>query len=400
MPVYIYSAYDGSGNKISGELRADNLSAAKSELLGKKLTPVDLKEKNEKSSSQALFKQTVSLGDAEFLTSELALLLNSGLRIDKALSILARNKAKGAVSELLNDILQAVKRGEALSAAMAKHPSVFDSLYINLVQLGEASGKLSEVFSKLAEDLKFKRELRRNVIQALTYPAVILSVCVLCILFIFNYIVPQMSGLFDSMSELPVYTEVLLNVSQWVRDYQIWAGIAIVAGITGLVYASKRPELLQKLDRTLLSVPLIGAAVLMVERIRFNSAVAMMLQAGISIDKAIELAASSTKNTIVSKGLQAIKDAVKKGEQLSSSLAQSPIYPDFYISLLEVGEESGQLVPVFEEIAGRSRDEFRSWTTKLTSLLEPLLILIMGGIVGTVVVVMLLSIVSVNELGV
>ncbi|MDO6426495.1 type II secretion system F family protein [Thalassotalea sp. 1_MG-2023] len=400
MALFLYQAYDAHGAKVEGSIEAKSFELAKQELVQQKLIIVSLKEQTNSQTSTNFFEsKTVSLEELEFLTSELSILLKNGVKIDKSLYILQKNKAKGASEKLLRDLYTAVKRGHMLSDAMAEHPKVFDLLYINLVRLGEASGDLSNVFEKLAIDLKFKAGLKRKIIQSLTYPLVILSVCILCILFIFNYIVPQMSGLFDGLPELPIYTQILLDVSAWMQQYQWFLFIFIVAAIIGIVMAFKNPNTKRRLDEFLLKVPLIKGALLVVERIRFNAALSMMLDAGISIDKALELSAGSVNNRFIRQGLIAAKEQIKKGEGLTASLGRSPIYPDFFLSLLEVGEESGKLSPVFNEIASRSRVEFESWTDKMTSTLEPLLILTMGGIVGSVVVTMLLSIISVNELG-
>ncbi|OKY24661.1 MULTISPECIES: type II secretion system F family protein [Thalassotalea] len=400
MAQFLYQAYDVHGAKVEGILDANTFELAKKELVEQKLIIISLKEQGENKSSISLFEsKTVSLDELEFITSELSILLKNGVKIDKSLYILQRNKAKGASEKLLKELYTAVKRGNMLSDAMAEHPDVFDLLYINLVRLGEASGDLSNVFEKLAIDLKFKANLKRKIIQSLTYPLVILSVCILCILFIFNYIVPQMSGLFDGLPELPIYTKVLLDVSAWMQQYQWFLFLAIAAAIIGLMAAFKNPNTKRRLDEVLIKTPLIKGALLVVERIRFNAALSMMIDAGISIDKALELSAGSVKNRFIRQGLIAAKEQIKKGEGLTASLGRSPIYPEFFLSLLEVGEESGKLSPVFNEIASRSRAEFESWTDKMTSTLEPLLILTMGGIVGSVVVTMLLSIISVNELG-
>ncbi len=400
MAIYIYQAYDSHGGKIKGKLDASSFENAKRELKKQNLHITSLKIENNPTSNISFFeRKKISLEELEFLTSELAILLSNGVKIDKSLSILLRNKPNGPASKLLNDLYVAIKRGDTLSDAMAEQPEVFDLLYVNLVKLGEASGNLAHVFVRLSTDLKFRSDLKRKIIQSLTYPIVIFAVCILCILFIFNYIVPQMSGLFDGLPELPVYTEILLNVSAWMQSYQWFLFAGLFFAVMALIAAFKNPVTKRTLDELMLKMPLIKGALLVVERIRFNSALTMMLEAGISIDKALELAAGSVNNRFIRQGLLAAKENIKKGASLTGSLARSPIYPDFYLSLLEVGEESGKLSPVFEEIASRSRSEFESWTDNMTSILEPLLILTMGGIVGSVVVTMLLSIISVNDLG-
>jgi type II secretory pathway component PulF len=155
----------------------------------------------------------------------------------------------------------------------------------------------------------------------------------------------------------------------------------------------------RRINNALLMLPAVKNVLVLVERIRFNTAIALMLESGILIDRCLEMAVDSVKNQAIQQELKIAKDRVKKGESLSKALRVSPLYPDFSLSLIEVGEESGELEPVFLELSSRARREFESWVDKMTSLLEPLLILVMGGIVGGVVVTMLLSIVSVNDVG-
>jgi type II secretory pathway component PulF len=181
------------------------------------------------------------------------------------------------------------------------------------------------------------------------------------------------------------------------QSYQWFLIGGVVAFIVGIKIALQKGLINEQFDELLIKLPLFKSAVHQIERIRFNTSMSLMLDAGVQLDSAIELAAGTVKNKLLRSGLLSAKSKVKRGVSLTEALSASPIYPDFFISLLEVGEESGQLTPVFEEIANRSRNDFGSWTSKVTSLLEPLMILLMGGIVGSVVVVMLLSIMSVND---
>jgi type II secretory pathway component PulF len=283
---------------------------------------------------------------------------------------------------------------------MAEFPRTFSPLYQNLVKIGEQTGSLALIFDRLSKDLNFQAELRSKIVEALTYPLVILAVCIVSILFVFNYIVPQMGGLFDGMESLPVYTTVLLETSAWFQQYQWWLLVGIGGLVAGLVATLSNPEAKARLLDFMVEVPGIRNAFIKIESVRFNAAVAMMCAAGMAIDKAVLLACESVGSGQLRRGLLAAQQKVRKGEALSNSLQTSPLFPDFSIALIEVGEESGDLVPVFEELASRARSEFESWVLRFASLLEPLLIIVMGGIVGAVVVTMLLSIVSVNDLGV
>ena len=402
MPLFRYEGFDQSGGRVSGALDADSNAAAMRELRARGILPSSLAEAGAEKdwrSALGLESDKVSLADLEFLTAELSLLLDSGVRIDRAIGILQRAGKGGAMSRLLNALSADLKSGRQLSEAAAAHPEVFDKLYVNLVALGEAGGRLPEVFRGLAEDLRFQRELRQKVLSAATYPFVVAGVCVLALLFIFNFVVPNLESLFADATELPWYTAALLGASEFMRDWQWLVGIAI-AGAGYLVWRfRKSAAVVDFFDRLLLDTPGLRDALSMVERIRFSSGLGLMLDADLPVDRALTLATGNIRHGTLRREMTAAVEKVKRGEQLSKVLRQTRLFPDYYASLLEVGEEGGELAKVFTEIARRSRDSFSAWALRLTTLLEPLLILIMGLIVGGVVVIMMLSITSVTEVG-
>jgi len=400
MKTYTYTAFDSHGGKITGEIEAASQVDASASLRQQGVMVSAIKENVALPEGIDFFtRRKISSDELELLTSELALLLNSGVTIDKGLAVVRRNSSSAPYAKLVGGLYDSVRNGSSLSEAMADQGDTFNALYINLVKLGESSGNLPKIFTRLAEDIKFQGELKRKIIQALTYPAVIFAVCILCVVFIFNYIVPQMAGLFADMAEIPTYTAVLLGVSSWMISYQWFLLLGICGSVAALIAALRTPAGARQIDEALLYLPVVKNVLILVERIRFNTAISMMLDAGILIDRSIEMAIGSVQNKTIRQDLTAVKDRVKKGEILSKALRSSPVYTDFAISLIEVGEESGDLAPVFREVSTRARRDFESWVDRMTSLLEPILILTMGGIVGGVVVTMLLSIVSVNDIG-
>jgi type II secretory pathway component PulF len=207
-----------------------------------------------------------------------------------------------------------------------------------------------------------------------------------------------MGSIFSEADDLPIYTSILLGASDWMIKYQLWLFLGLIS-LGGFVYSNRKNEQWQtKMAAWLLTVPVSASLIKQIERIRFNSAMSLMLDAGLKVDTAVNHAADNTSNPIISQSLKIANDKIKKGAAVSVSLGETPIYPEFYVSLLEVGEESGRLSNVFGEIAKRSKEDFEQWINKVTNVLEPLLILVMGGIVGSVVVTMLLSVVSVNDI--
>jgi general secretion pathway protein F len=402
MERFRYEGFDENGSRVNGTVDADSESEALRRLRADKVLVsriAPFSSGGDWRETLGLVSQTVGLADLEFLTAELSLLLENGVRIDRAIGILQRAGKSVGLSRLLNSISGELKQGKQLSEALGAHPEVFDRLYVNLVALGEASGRLPEVFRGLAEDLHFQRELRQKVISAATYPVVVAGVCVLAVLFIFNFVVPNLSGLFADAEDLPWYTSALIASSDFMRQWQWFVLVGAIAAGYGAWRSRTTPSMIEFKDRVLLETPGIREATATVERIRFSSGLGMMLQAGLPVDRALTLAAGNVRHGVLRRELLAAIDKVKRGEQLSKSLRQTRLFPDYFASLLEVGEESGQLGRVFFEISRRSRDSFSAWALRVTTLLEPLLILIMGLIVGGVVVVMMLSITSVADVG-
>ncbi|WP_448546847.1 type II secretion system F family protein [Thalassotalea fusca] len=400
MNEFKYEALDKNGGRVSGHVEALDKQAAQAQVQQLGYIPTEIKLVSGEQNGFSLFNKKVNLADIEFLTSELSLLLESGVRIDKGIDIIKRTKAKPELARLLTDISAQLKKGKSLSESVRQYPEVFDPLYCNLIELGEASGNLSEIFAGLSKDLSFKRELQRKIKSSLAYPTVIFFVCILSIVFIFNFIIPKMSGMFKGAEAIPWYTELMLDISEWMVNYQMFLFIGVIASIVGIVQLFKEPKVVRWWHAKSLSLPVLKNAIITVERIRFNSGLALMVKAGVQIDKAIALSAGNIKNYVLKREMDIARNKVKTGHALTGALKQTSLYPDFYVSLLEVGEESGNLERVFDEIATRSRKEFESWAERMTTLLEPLMILFMGGIVGGVVVMMLVSMVSINEFGV
>jgi type II secretory pathway component PulF len=399
MALFNYKAYDASGAKTLGKIDALDQQDAISKLKAQKLLAFEVSEEKKQHSFSLSLNNKISLSDLEFLTAELSLLLATGVRIDRGLDIIRRTKAKPALAKMLGEISNTIKKGSSLSQACRAHSEVFDNLYCNLIELGEASGNLSEIFAGLAKDLKFKRELQRKIIASLTYPSVILFVCILSIFFIFNFIIPKMADMFGQLETMPWYTEAMLSVSVWMNQYQGVLLFAVIVFVPAVIWASKKPAFLRWWHKSALKLPFIANATITVERIRFNSGLSLMLKAGVPIDRALELSAGNIKNYVLNHEMNIARKKVKRGNQLTPTLQQTSMYPPFYISLLEVGEETGNLDIVFEEIANRSRQDFETWTDNMTSLIEPLMILFMGGFVGGIVVVMLMSMISLNDVG-
>ena len=298
----------------------------------------------------------------------------------------------------MNDILDKVNHGGELWRAMEAHPKAFDALYVQMVKIGESSGRLPQVFEKLAANLHFQRELSKKVTQAMIYPAFIFGVCLISVVAIFNFVVPSMSSLFESLTEIPPYTQFLIDASNWMQNYQLYLVIVISGLIAGILKVRREPWFRSRLDALLISAPFTRTAMLLVERIRYSSAMHLMLSSGVPLVDSMKMAALTVTSPSVATQLTAAQEEVSQGRSIMDALVGIPLFDSISSSLLKVGEETGQLDLIFGEISERARSTFEDWMLKMTAMLEPLMIVVMGGLVGSVVVIMLLSVVSINDI--
>lgn len=393
-----YIGYGGSGGKVKGTVNAEDKKQAINVLANDQITVVKITPFSESKGTSKRSKK-LSTEELEFFTNQLSMLLKNKLKIDKALTLLKKTANKPNVIHLVDTILADIKNGKLLSAAL-EDTNQFDALYINLIRVGEESGNLSVVMEGLANDLKFRSELAKKVKQATAYPMMILGFCFFAILFIFNFIIPRMSVMFEDAEELPVYTEILLSVTSFVLQYQLLLIVGIPLSLFILISMAKRNESVNRMIETfILTAPAIKRFSAQVESLKFSGSMELCLENGVLLERALELSVNSMSFSSNQKKLHASLAKVKSGTSLVNSMANTHILDDMQLGLLEVGEESGDLVSVFREITSRTRSEFEQAVSKFTSLLEPLLIMIMGLIVGSIVVVMLMSIISVQDVG-
>ncbi|MCG7538940.1 type II secretion system F family protein [Pseudoalteromonas sp. OF7H-1] len=390
--VFRYKVCNSEGEIEKGELTAESESSVYTQLQSKDLLVLEIKVVRTRS-----IRKKVSLNDLEQSTSQLSTLLQNGLRVDKALDVLAQSNRNSALGQVWASVLADIKQGAVLSEALAKRTDIFSTLYIEMVKIGEATGNLPQVFARLSQNLQFQSALRSKVIQASTYPIFILFVCISAIWAIFNFVIPSMSSMFDNGGEIPEYTRLLLDLSTWVQNYQLHLLTFLFLCALALYSAMQRDLLRKKLFSTVIQFPIVKQIVTHSDRIKFSTALQLTLESGVSLSDSLQLALQTVANPRLHAKLTKVVGVVSSGGVLSNELKGVSLYDDVAISLITVGEESGSLASSFSEIANRSRNRFESWLTKFTALLEPLLILIMGGIVGSVVIVMLLSIVSMND---
>lgn len=401
MPTFIYKAYDVAGAVHEGEIPAVNTESARFKLKELGLIPVKI-DKMEAASSRFMdflqFERKPGLAEIEFLMSKISLLLKNGVKVDRAFEIAKKGIRKRKFRRIIDDVYEDIRKGTALSFSLEKHPDIFDPLCISIVRIGEATGHLAQAFSDISSNLSFRRSITSKTRQALVYPSIILAVCLISIFFIFNYIVPKFSVIFSGIEDLPVYTHMLLAVSAFFRKYQIILIIGCLL-LTVLVSRWKKTAWFKRAtDALVLKIPVVRHLCFTLENLRFTSALAILLRSGVVLSDALDYAVKSIGNIFLNKRLLVVRNEIRQGNKLSETMAKTGFLPDTFDGLLEVGEQTGNLSEVFFEMEKRLKTDYEDRVTGLITLVEPILIIIMGLVVGSVVVVMLLSMVSINDI--
>lgn len=401
MEKFIYTAYDGAGTRRQGELSAVNTASAKFKLKELGLIPVkldhaDTAEGRLKTSLQ--FNRKPNFSDLEFLTSQLSLLLKNGIKIDRALESAKKGIKNVRLRKIVDAVYDDVRKGTPLSSSLERNRDVFDPLYVSIVRIGEATGRLPEVFGDLAANLSFRQKLSAKKRQAMIYPSIIFFVCTLSVFFIFNFIVPKFSVLFSGMSELPIYTQILLGASDIARRYQLIMLLAVAGLFIFIMRIRKKDQFKRLIDGLALRIPIIRSLSYTLENFRFTSSLAVLLKSGVVLSEALDYAVKSIGNFFIRKQLMLVKDEIKQGKKLSAAMAKTGFLPDTFEGLVEVGEQTGNLAEIFSEMEERLKEQYENRVANLIIVIEPVMILFMGLIVGSVVVVMLLSMVSINDI--
>ena len=396
-----YVGYDEAGARLQGQVNAVSPESARSRLKEQGLIPVKIDRVDNitrKSRGIVYFKRAPGLGDLEFLTSQLALLLRNGIKIDRALEAAKVGIKNMQLKETVSNIYNDIRGGTPFSSSLERYPDIFDPLYVSIVRIGEVTGRLPDVFVDLAANLNFRQKISSSTRQALIYPCIIFAVCLFAVFFVFNFIVPKFSVIFLGMKTIPLYTELLLKTSEMFRKYQFFLPVLAI-GVGFFAYKKRKSERFRRLrDQLILKIPFVKQISYGLENLRFASSIAILLRSGVVITTALDYAIQSVGNLFIKKKLIMVKDDVRQGKRFSEAMAKTGFFEDIFIGLIEVGEQTGDLSEIFAEITDRLRQKYEERVSNLIVFIEPVMIILMGAGVGGVVVAMLLSLVSINDI--
>ena len=404
MGSFSYKALSSQGKAVQGMVVADRIELASRELRLQGLTLLSLEPartgavgSNEASSGPG----NANSDDVLAITRELAVLLRAGLPIDRALKVMIDMAAELKLRELLEELLRSVKAGKGLSQALLSYPEVFSNFYINMVRSGEASGHLAEVLTRLADYLTNAKSVRSSVVSALVYPAILLTVAVLSIVGMLGFVVPQFETLFNDMGDaLPMLTRMVISAGDGLLRYG-WL-LLLLLGMTGYVVRNwlRSEEGRAKFDESIVRLPFFGAIVFKYEVSRFSRTVGTLLGNGVSLLRALSISVETVDNTHIKNSLRVLEPAVKRGQRMSVALEETGTFSPLVIQMIRVGEESGSLDQMMTELADVYDDEVQTGVKRSLTLLEPALILIMGGAIAVIIIAILMGIMSVNDLAV
>jgi general secretion pathway protein F len=400
MPQFSYKAITREGRMTQGRLDAPDQRIVTQRIQGMGLIPVAIEAAIPKSSTRRGFFQGITQKDILFFSEELATLVKAGLPLDRSLSITAELASKPALRVIIQDVLKQIKGGKSLGEALAAHPKHFSRLYVNMVRAGEAGGVLETILERLVEFQRSSDEMRGYLISALIYPALLTLVGLGSIAILLFFVIPRFSTIFtDIGAPIPFSTQVLLTLSEWTLRYWL-IGILVIGGVIGGIrYWIKSPAGRHQYDVWRLRTPLLGVTLLKIEIGRFARTLGTLLASAVPLINAVRIVQDIATNQIVSEAISKIADGAKRGLGVARPMQDAGVFPPLAIHLVEVGEETGRLDAMLLQLADIYDKDVRTSVKSLTSVFEPLIILVMGVIVGTVVLSMLMAIFSINEVG-
>jgi general secretion pathway protein F len=405
--TFHYRAVGADGKLRNGIITAENQRSVARELQRQGLTPIYVGSEEKKNKiSLAMPESLSSFGagrrkDVLFFTQELSTLLNSGVPLDRALSIANELTTKPQFRALIGDLLRSIKGGKSLADALALHPLYFSDLFLNMVRAGEASGNLGQIFERLSEFERSRDELRSYIISSMVYPALLAAVGAGSIFVLLDFVVPRFASVFsDGRMKIPVPTMIMLEASKIVQNWAWAVALAITAAITAFRVYTRTPAGRLWWDDSRLRIPILGDALRKAETSRFARAMSTLVGNTVPLVQALGISAGILNNKRMANSLKDVAQGVKRGEGISQPLARTKMFPPLASHLLTVGEETGKLDLMFARMAQIYEEETRAAIRRFTSIFEPLVILIMGIIVGALVLSMLIAITSINDVAI
>ncbi|PIR26386.1 MAG: type II secretion system protein GspF [Deltaproteobacteria bacterium CG_4_10_14_0_2_um_filter_43_8] len=407
MAVYSYIGINAQGKQTAGEVDADNERAARMKLRKMGVFPTKLGLQGTISQSVSMgmninfsqFFQKVKLQDVSLMTRQLSSLLSANIQLVEALEALIDQIENPKLKNLLSTVKQKVTEGDKLADALRPYKNIFGDIYINMVEAGESSGALDVVMDRLADFTESQAKLKGKVVSAMIYPAIMSVVAIILITGLLTFVVPKVTEMLsDTGAALPLPTKILMGVSGFLTNYW-WLGIIfVVAGIVGARKYISTPKGRMWFDGKKLTMPLFGNVNRMVAVSRFSRTLSTLLGSAVPLLTAIDIVSKVVDNVVLKETLEKTRDMVREGQGVADQLKKSPHFPPLVTHMIGIGEKTGELESMLERVADTYDGQVDNALSALTSLLEPLMILVMAGVVSFIVMSILLPILKLNQL--
>jgi len=406
MPVYEYTALDAKGKTTTGIIDADGARAARQKLRTSGVFPVAIKESQEapvKKASRAVelsrYLTRVKSAEIAMMTRQLATLITAGFPLVSAIDALVPQTKSHRLKKVLAQVKDAIVEGQSFAQALSRYPGIFSPLYVNMVRAGETSGTLEIVLERLADIAEKQQDLSNRIQTALAYPLFMCVIGAIVLFVLLTYIVPSITAIFLDMNQvLPTPTRLLIFLSGFFKSFW-WVVVLIIAGASVTLHRVKKTENGRyAYDKTLLSLPIFGVLVKKLAVARFTRTLGSLLENGVSMLIALDIVKNIAGNVLISSAVQKAAQEVGKGQALWAALNESRVFPQLSIQMIKVGEQSGELEGMLNKISDVFEKEAENSILRLTSYLEPVMILVMGCVVGFIVLSICLPIFEMNQL--
>ncbi len=404
MAMYEYKALDATGKQIKGIIEADSVKTAKMKLKKNGLYLTDIHEKNlatknKAGTSSGLFNR-VKVADISLATRQLASLIKAKIPLVDALSALIEQTEGEKLKVIFSNIRQDVNEGSSLAKALSKHPKAFSNIFVNMVDAGESSGTLELVLLRLADFLEGQVKLQGKIISALMYPALMMLAAFTLIFGIFMFVIPKIVGIFESMNKpMPLQTQVLIAISNFLQNYWWFVGAGSVIGFMIFFRYIKTTKGRRKWDQFRLNLPVIGPLVRMIAVARFSSTMSTLLNGGVPIITAMNIVRNVVGNVLIAEAINEAKENVTEGQSVAEPLKRSKQFPPLVIHMITIGEKTGELPQMLQNVSSTYEEQVAVKIEGLTSLLEPAMIIFMGVVVGGIVASIFVPLIQLNDIG-
>ena len=400
--TFQYSVRDKVGKVVSGTLEAESQAAVASKLKQMGYAPISISKHKAGMKAEINipgFGKKVKLKDLAIMSRQFATMINSGLSLLRSLTILAEQTENAELGRILGEVARDVEVGTSLSSAFAKHPQVFPPLMVNMCRAGEIGGFLDAVLLQIAENYEAEVKLRGKIKSAMTYPVVVFVIAILAVIGMLLFIVPIFAHMFDDLGgTLPAPTRVLVFLSKAMKVLAPLGAVGLV--VFAIVWRKvKHTERVQNVvDPLKLKLPVFGKLFQKIALARFSRNLGTMMKSGVPILQSLDIVADTTGNIVLGRAVREVQESVRSGESLAAPLANHPVFPAMVVQMMSVGEDTGALDSMLHKIAEFYDQEVEATTEALTSLIEPLMIAVLGGIIGSMIIALYMPIFKIFDL--